>query len=239
VQAVAEELRQAGTQDLFGVLGAGNLAFVGCAVDEYGMRYYALRHESAAVAAADSFARVTGHVGVATVTHGPGLTHASSAIVEAAKSAVPLLVVTSSVTRAAPHHNQAVDQVGLVRALGAAPFVLAEATDTRQTVQQALRYARSQGQPTILMLPEDLQDAEVEEADSAAAEMGDRGLERLGESGRPGPCRSAPDGRRTACRHRRAWRDAACDDRAPAGHRPAHRGAALHHAPGQGPIRRR
>lgn len=121
IQAIAEVLGQDGTSDLFGVLGAGNLAFVGHAVDELGMRYHALRHESAAVAAADVFARVTGGVGVATVTQGPGLTHASSAIVEAAKSAVPLLVVTSAVSPTAPHQNQALDQAAVVQALGATP----------------------------------------------------------------------------------------------------------------------
>jgi thiamine pyrophosphate-dependent acetolactate synthase large subunit-like protein len=177
VHAVARVLRQAGTQDLFGVLGAGNLAFVSCAVDDYGMRYHALRHESAAVAAADTFARVTGQVGVATVTHGPGLTHASSAIVEAAKSAVPLLVVTGSVSRAAPHQNQALDQAGVVRALGAAPFVVAEAADASQTVQQALRHARSQGQPAVLMLSEDPYDEPVEDTNSAPAQIEVVGLE--------------------------------------------------------------
>ncbi|GAB3502040.1 thiamine pyrophosphate-binding protein [Amycolatopsis cihanbeyliensis] len=170
LHAVARLLRQSGTQDMFGVLGSGNLAFVNLAIDQYGMRYHALRHESAAVAAADAFARVTGQVGVATVTHGPGLTHASSAIVEAAKSAVPLLVVTSSVSRRAPHQNQALDQASVVRALGAAAFLVAETEDARQTVLHALRHARSQGL-TVLMLPEDLHDEQVKAVNSVSAEI--------------------------------------------------------------------
>ncbi|MGV9566219.1 thiamine pyrophosphate-binding protein [Streptomyces sp. NPDC003480] len=170
IQAIAKVLRQDGTSNLFGVLGAGNLAFVGHAVDELGMRYHALRHESAAVAAADVFARVTGGVGVATVTQGPGLTHASSAIVEAAKSAVPLLVVTSAVSPTAPHQNQALDQAAVVQALGATPFVLAKAADARRLTRQALAYARSQGRPAVLIIPEDLHDHQVEAVDGTPAE---------------------------------------------------------------------
>lgn len=171
VQAIARVLRQDGSGDLFGLLGAGNLALVGYAIDELGMRYHALRHETAAVAAADAFARVTGTIGVVTVTQGPGLTHASSAIVEAAKAQVPILVVTSAVSPSAPNQNQALDQAGMVRLLGAAPFVITRAGDARHLTWQALAYARSHGQPAVLIIPDDLRDKQVEAVDSTPVEI--------------------------------------------------------------------
>lgn len=160
VHAVAGVLRQQGMRELFGVLGAGNLAFVNCAVDDHETRYHSLRHEAAAVAAADAYARTSGQLGIATVTHGPGLTHATSAIVEAVKSRVQLLVVTGAVGKRAPHRNQAINQVGLVQDLGAHPVLLTAAADATELVRQAISRALL-GQPTVLMIPDEIREHHI------------------------------------------------------------------------------
>lgn len=162
-ELILRELRQNGAEELFGVLGAGNLAFVGVATSEFGMNYHSLRHEASAVAAADAYARVSGRLGVATVTHGPGLTHAASAIVEAVKSDVPMLLVTSAVDHGAPHQNQSLDQAALVTALGASAFAVARPEEAAAVVRAAVETAVS-GSPAILIVPGAVQHEDIPEA---------------------------------------------------------------------------
>jgi thiamine pyrophosphate-dependent acetolactate synthase large subunit-like protein len=79
---------------MFGLIGGGNFALAG-SFRGLGGRYFGLRHEMNAVAAADAYARTTGRLGLATVTQGPGLTHTLTALVEAAKSSTPMLVLAA------------------------------------------------------------------------------------------------------------------------------------------------
>lgn len=160
---ILTELRRSGAEELFGVLGAGNLAFVGLATNEFGMHYRSLRHEAAAVAAADAYARVSGRLGVATVTHGPGLTHAASAIVEAVKSGVAVLLVTSDVDHDAPHQNQSLDQAALVTALGARAFAVTRLEGAVAVVRAAVETAVS-GEPAVLIVPGVVQHHDAPEA---------------------------------------------------------------------------
>ena len=67
VQAVCDVLADGGATTLFGLIGNGNLHFVADMVDRRGARYVGVRHENAAVAAADGYARAGGTVGFATV----------------------------------------------------------------------------------------------------------------------------------------------------------------------------
>ena len=57
------------------------------------MPYYASRHEGGAVAMADGYARVTGRVGVCSVTQGPGVTNTLTALTEARKAGTPMLLL--------------------------------------------------------------------------------------------------------------------------------------------------
>jgi acetolactate synthase I/II/III large subunit len=89
-EAVGTTLKRLGLDTVFGVMGDGNMRFVTHITQECGITYYTARHESAAVGMADAYARVTGKVGISTVTQGPGLTNSPTPLAEAAKAAPQL-----------------------------------------------------------------------------------------------------------------------------------------------------
>ena len=158
-QAVGARLAALGVDQVFGVVGSGNL-IVTDALCAGGARYLAARQETAAVAMADGYARVTGRLGVATVHQGPGLTNAMTAITEAAKSRTPVLVLAADTSAAAIRSNFRIDQDRLVGAVGA----VAERVYTPQTAiadaTRAYERAVTDRRTVVLMLPLDVQAAE-------------------------------------------------------------------------------
>ncbi|GLZ02727.1 acetolactate synthase I/II/III large subunit [Actinomadura sp. NBRC 104412] len=138
---------------VFGVLGDGNLAFLDALTRRHGGRHVATAREDGGVLAADGYARVSGEVGVATATHGPGLTNTVTPLVEAARSRTPLVLVTADTDPAVPWHPQALDQARLAGAAEAA-FVSVRSTATaRADTAEAFARARSERHPVVLDVP--------------------------------------------------------------------------------------
>lgn len=160
-QIIAHRLRQLGVSTLFGVMGDGNLQVIRSFVD-LGGRYVAARHESGAVAMADGYARVTGEVGVATCTLGPGLTNATTALVSARKAGSPVVLVSGDVPNA-PHRVrsllevQRIDQATLARSVGLTMINL-EIGSIASGVASAVESAQRLSRPVVLLVPKDLQD---------------------------------------------------------------------------------
>lgn len=94
-QLAARTLAEAGVEVVFALHGGHLDSFLSGCIDE-GIRLVDCRHEAAAVNAADGYARITGRLGVAAVTSGPGLTNGLAGITNAAADGIPLLVITSS-----------------------------------------------------------------------------------------------------------------------------------------------
>ena len=82
---VAGALSSCGVETLFGVMGDANMLYV-ADFQAGGGRYVAATDERAAALLAIGYARIAARVGVATVTHGPGLTNAVTSLAEAARS---------------------------------------------------------------------------------------------------------------------------------------------------------
>ncbi|MBV1885874.1 MAG: thiamine pyrophosphate-binding protein [Parvibaculaceae bacterium] len=91
----AKTLAKAGVKVVFALHGGHLDTFLKGCKDE-GIHLIDCRHEAAAVNAADGYARLTGKLGVAAVTSGPGLTNGLAGITNAAADCVPILVITSS-----------------------------------------------------------------------------------------------------------------------------------------------
>jgi acetolactate synthase-1/2/3 large subunit len=89
-QAVAQTLGRLGVERAFGLVGSGNFGLVDHMTRTCGVAFYASRHEEAAVAMADGYARVSGKLGVCTVHQGPGVTNMLTALTEAVKNSTPL-----------------------------------------------------------------------------------------------------------------------------------------------------
>ena len=94
-EAVADGLATAGVERVFGVLGE-DTAPLFVAASQRGIHYHAARHENQAVAMADGYSRVSGKLGVATVTGGPGFTNGLSAITTAARARSRVLLISGS-----------------------------------------------------------------------------------------------------------------------------------------------
>ena len=83
-EALARELQRQGVTVVFGLIGE-DVVRLAIELEAIGIRYYAARHEAGAVGMADGYSRVSGELGVALISRGPGVTNAITAIATAAK----------------------------------------------------------------------------------------------------------------------------------------------------------
>lgn len=137
----------------FGVMGNGNAWFVD-ALERLDCGIIPVRHEVGTVAAADAYHRVTGKIAVATTTYGPGFTNTITALVESAKSRVPMLLVTGS----APQDNPRpwdIDQAALAASFGVKTFTVTP-KDVAQKTREALYFAARNRIAVVLEIPYDL-----------------------------------------------------------------------------------
>ncbi|MED6271094.1 hypothetical protein CHARACLAT_016771, partial [Characodon lateralis] len=91
-ESVAEVLRAHGIKFLFTLVG-GHISPILVACEKVGIRIVDTRHEATAVFAADAVARLSGTVGVAAVTAGPGLTNTVTAVKNAQMAESPVLLL--------------------------------------------------------------------------------------------------------------------------------------------------
>jgi thiamine pyrophosphate-dependent acetolactate synthase large subunit-like protein len=147
-------VRDAGVRTVFGVVGSGNFRLAN-ALTGHGARLVAARHEGAAAAMADAYARVSGEVGLLTVPQGPGLTNALTGLAEAAKSRTPLLVLAAEATSRAS--GSYVDQAALAAAVGMLPDRVTAASTARHDLRRAYRTALVERRTVLLSLPLDVQ----------------------------------------------------------------------------------
>lgn len=154
---VARALVDEGIDTVFGLIGDANLFIADCLVRQHGVRYVPATHEAAVTLMALGYARASGQVGVGTITHGPALTNAMTALVEGVRSRTPLVLVAGDTDAADPHHLQNIDQRALVAAVGAG-FEPVRSVDTIAVdVAAALRRARRESRPIVLDVPVDIE----------------------------------------------------------------------------------
>jgi acetolactate synthase I/II/III large subunit len=160
--AIAKALRAVGTDTVFGVIGDANLYMVDAFVRMCEGRYVAATNESGAVLMALGYAQVSGRTGVATVTHGPGLTNTVTALVEGVKTSVPLVLLVGDTPVDARDHLQKVGQRELIAATGAG-FEQVRSPRTLSTdLATAFRRAAIERRPVALNIPIDFQWSDVE-----------------------------------------------------------------------------
>lgn len=161
-EAVAETLSRLGVENVFGLVGSGNFGLVDHMTRNCGVAFHASRHEEAAVAMADGYARVSGKLGVCTVHQGPGVTNTPTALTEAVKNRTPVLLLAGDTATTALHQNLDVDQDAVVRSVGAGVARIRAATTVVEDVSRAVRRATFERRPISLSLPIDLQEQTCE-----------------------------------------------------------------------------
>lgn len=149
--------------DVFGVMGNGNVYFLDAA-EKLGLRFSAVRHEGAAIAAADAYYRTSGRLAAGTTTYGPGYTNALTALAESVQAQIPVVLVTGDAPSSGAR-PQDVDQAVIAAALGAATFTVTRDAAGSIT-QQAVEYALTKRTAVVIAIPYDL----------AALEAGDEEL---------------------------------------------------------------
>jgi len=123
------------------------------------IRHVLVRHEQAAVHAADAYSRCTEEVGVALVTSGPGATNAVTGIATAFCDSIPLVIISGQVPTGAIGQDafQEVDTVGITRPCVKHNFLVKDVRDLASTIKKAFYLARTgRPGPVLVDIPKDV-----------------------------------------------------------------------------------
>jgi acetolactate synthase I/II/III large subunit len=118
-----------------------------------------VRHEQAAVHAADGYSRATGEVGVALVTSGPGVTNAVTGIATAYMDSIPMVIITGQVPTPAIGLDafQECDTVGITRPIVKHNFLVKDVRELAMTLKKAFHIARTgRPGPVVVDIPKDV-----------------------------------------------------------------------------------
>lgn len=170
VRCLAEE----GVEFVFGYPGGAVLNIYDEIFKQDKFKHVLVRHEQAAVHAADAYARATGRVGVALVTSGPGVTNALTGIATAYMDSIPIVVVTGQVPTPAIGMDafQEVDTVGITRPCVKHNFLVKDVKDLASTMKKAFHIAATgRPGPVVVDVPKDVTAHRTEFAYPATIEM--------------------------------------------------------------------
>ncbi len=157
-QVLLKALEDAGVDTIFGYPGGAIMPVYDALVDSP-ITHILCRHEQGAALAADGYARVTGQPGICMATSGPGATNLITGIANAYLDSVPLLAITGQVATPVMGTDafQEVDIFGITLPVVKHSFILKDADQIQQTVQQALRIAQEgRPGPVLIDLPKDM-----------------------------------------------------------------------------------
>ena len=162
-QILVESLHCEGVRHIFGYPGGTVLPLYDAIHQQTHFEHILVRHEQAALHAADAYARSSGQVGVAVVTSGPGATNAVTGIATAYADSIPLVVITGQVSTGLIGTDafQECDTLGITRPCVKHNFLVKHVEDLAVTVKKAFHIARTgRPGPVIIDLPKDIQTSE-------------------------------------------------------------------------------
>ncbi len=156
---VIKALLDQGVEVIFGYPGGAVLPLYDELFKQNSLRHILVRHEQAAVHAAEGYARSTGKVGVVLVTSGPGATNAVTGLTDALMDSVPVVCLTGQV----PTHLigndafQEADTTGITRPCTKHNYLVKNVADVSRVIHEAFYVARSgRPGPVVVDLPKDI-----------------------------------------------------------------------------------
>jgi acetolactate synthase I/II/III large subunit len=152
-------LQAEGVKYLWGYPGGAVLYIYDALYKQESIQHVLVRHEQAAVHAADGYARATGEVGVALVTSGPGVTNAVTGIATAYMDSIPMVIITGQVPTPAIGLDafQECDTVGITRPIVKHNFLVKDVRDLALTMKKAFHIARTgRPGPVVVDVPKDV-----------------------------------------------------------------------------------
>ena len=147
-QILVHSLKAENVEYVFGYPGGAVLEIYDAIYQLHKFEHILARHEQAAVHAADAYARVSGKVGVALVTSGPGATNAITGIATVYSDSIPLVVISGQVGSPMIGSDafQEIDMVGISRPCVKHNFLVTKVEDLAPTIKKAFQIART-GRP--------------------------------------------------------------------------------------------
>jgi len=156
-QLLASALAELPVSSVFGLMGEDTAALVTALAELEQVNLFTMRHESAAVMAADSYAWATGDLGVAILSHGPGFTNGLTAAISAVRAERPVLIIAGHDAKqpAMKPDLKRCDQLGLGRAAGLRVTIAHDSTALPDAFAKAVGDARG-GCSALLSIPADV-----------------------------------------------------------------------------------
>jgi acetolactate synthase-1/2/3 large subunit len=158
-EIVVRCLQDEGVEFVFGYPGGAVLFIYDAIFNQKAVSHILVRHEQAALHAADGYARATGRCGVALVTSGPGVTNAVTGIATAYMDSIPMVVITGQVpTRAIGEDAfQECDTVGITRPCVKHNFLVKDVNELAVTIKKAFHIAMTgRPGPVLVDVPKDV-----------------------------------------------------------------------------------
>ncbi len=155
VRCLAEEE----VEHVFGYPGGAVLYIYDAIYQQDSFQHILVRHEQAAVHAADAYARSSHKVGVALVTSGPGVTNAVTGIATAYMDSVPMVIISGQVPTHAIGEDafQECDTVGITRPCVKHNFLVRDVKELAATMRRAFYIARTgRPGPVLVDIPKDI-----------------------------------------------------------------------------------
>ena len=159
-KVLVDTLVELGVDTLFGYPGGAVLPIYDALFQDERLRHVLVRHEQAAVHAAEGYARTTGRVGVVLVTSGPGVCNTISGLVDALCDSIPLVCISGQVSSVLIGTDafQECDAVGLTRPATKWNHQIRHISDVIPTLEKAFALATSgRPGPVVIDFPKDIQ----------------------------------------------------------------------------------
>src|SRR5918999_1160012 len=164
-KAILEQLKLHGVQVIFGYPGGAVIPIYDAIYDEKEIRHVLVRHEQGAVHMAEGYAKVTGKVGVAIATSGPGATNLVTPIADAYMDNVPIVCITGQVSTWAIGTDafQEADITGITMPITKHNRLVKRAEEIPEAIAEAFYIAASgRPGPVLVDIPRDLQDTYID-----------------------------------------------------------------------------
>ncbi|NLD68221.1 MAG: acetolactate synthase 3 catalytic subunit, partial [Limnobacter sp.] len=158
-EIVVRSLHEEGVEHLFGYPGGAVLYIYDELYKQDRIQHVLVRHEQAAVHAADAYSRSTEKVGVCLVTSGPGVTNAVTGIATAYMDSIPMVILSGQVPTHAIGEDafQECDTVGITRPCVKHNFLVKDVKDLASTIRKAFQIAASgRPGPVLVDIPKDV-----------------------------------------------------------------------------------
>ena len=160
VRCLAEE----GVEHVFGYPGGAVLYIYDAIFKQDKFQHILVRHEQAAIHAADAYSRSSNKVGVALVTSGPGVTNAVTGLVTAYMDSIPMVIISGQVPTHAIGQDafQECDTVGITRPCVKHNFLVKDVKDLAMVMKKAF-YIATTGRPgpVLVDIPKDITTAKA------------------------------------------------------------------------------